>query len=56
MEKIKDDERVQRRMGDSIQLKREAFLAGDPWINGSVSTGSRDLTRVCAILTAVLYR
>lgn len=37
MEKIKDDERVQTKLGDGVQLKREMMLAGDPWIDGSVS-------------------
>ncbi|UZJ52860.1 hypothetical protein CBS101457_002180 [Exobasidium rhododendri] len=37
MEKIKDDERVQTQLGENVQLKREALLAGDPWINGSVN-------------------
>lgn len=37
MEKVKDDKRVQRQLGDGIALKREVLLAGDPWINGSVS-------------------
>ena len=39
MEKIKDDERVQSRMGDGVALEREMLLAGDPWINGNVRVG-----------------
>jgi hypothetical protein len=37
MEKIKDDPSVQSKLGDSIGLERKMILAGDPWINGSVS-------------------
>jgi hypothetical protein len=37
MEKIKDDQRLERRLGSGIGLERKMLLAGDPWINGSVN-------------------
>lgn len=41
MEKIKDDDVVQSKLGDAIGLERKMILAGDPWINGSVSSDIR---------------
>lgn len=40
MEKIKDDAAVQSKLGDAISLERKMILAGDPWINGSVSVNT----------------
>lgn len=37
VDKIRDSPEVCQAMGDDVHLRRESWLAGDPWIRGSVS-------------------